>query len=173
MRFQIDIGRAVDALGGLCQIRWQGVAILLKRRHVFERKHEGLIWMWPDGVEYTLWCPRLRVGGRWNWSISSDNVTHCLGRIPRRPLRKTICEVQLEMEWNLSGYLFTFKPIRCSGGQLVQPGGRRVALWDGQGGCARAVRRGIWVEGVWRNSLPESIMPLIVGMILAQLWDYR
>ena len=172
MRFRIEAGWGVKGLKGLCQIRWQETVIPVRiHSHLgWFVSHYGVHWIWPNGIEYTLMYPiAFRIGETPEWNISSSDGRNCVGRMIHLPLRKTIVKVNARsIEWDFDGARIVEEGIRCCTRQLRQGGGRRLALWHFHYNCcAKTVREGVRVEGVWRNSLPESTVPVIVGMILA------
>jgi hypothetical protein len=141
--------------------------VLIVRRPVL---HARLDWTWPDGTEYSLIFPNLTsvLGGRL-WHIVSGERTVCSGQLANPSLRKSLLRAKVpHQEWDFHGTLILSESKGWLTHQLRQRDGRRLALW-------RPRRFGIggrW-RGVWRNSLPESDLPVIVGMILAQVHTHE
>lgn len=171
MRFRIEGGWKCTT--GACQICWQEMVLPVRYHTQFGLgiTHSGVRWIWPDGVEYRLMCPTsFRIGQTPEWYISSKDGVNVTGRLTHLPLRKTILRLSsLGIEWDLDGTIIAENARDCRTKELRVRGGRRLALWRFYNFCPRGIRQGLWVEGVWRNGLPERAVPAIAGMILATL----
>jgi hypothetical protein len=138
--------------------------VLIVKRPVL---HARLHWTWLDGTEYSLTFPASGFFGGWRWwHIISGERTICSGQLVHPSLREAICRVKPpHQEWELHGAVIISESKGCMTTQLRQRDGGRLALW-------RSRRCGfggeVW-RGVWRNNLPESDVPVILGMILAQV----
>jgi hypothetical protein len=138
--------------------------VLIVRRPVF---HARLDWTWQDGTEYSLTFPNLASAwGERSWHIISKERTICSGQLVNYSLLEVIGRAKLpHQEWDFHGNVIVPESKKRLTKQLRQRDGRRLALW-------RSRRCGfggeVW-RGVWRNSLPESDVPIILGMVLAQV----
>lgn len=169
MRFRIE--RAPKNATAFLQICWQETIVPLRFGAEYGRDFDGFRWTWPDGVVYTLMQTVSSSAGKTpEWCISSSIERRFTGRQMHLPLRKQILRVYPPgIEWGLDGKTVVEEPTACCAGQLRLRGGWRLAKWRTYYFRARGVREQVWVEGIWRNSLPKSTVPVIVGMIVATL----
>ena len=141
--------------------------LVVKRPVLYTR----LDWTWRDGTEYSLTFPNLAsvLGGR-SWDLISGERTICSGQLVLPSLREGMFRVKRpHQEWKFRGTVIISESRGCMTTQLRQRDGRRLALWHPRrfGWGAE-----VW-QGVWRNSLPEGDVPVILGMILAQVHTHK
>lgn len=133
---------------------------------VWERSSK-LSWTWWDGTDYTLVAPPYNTLKSCYWHIMSKERSVC-SRLMVFPtsLKAFLRSYPPRGEWDLNGQLVFAKGggARCCWmfpryQTLQLCNGRRLALW-----CTKLGR----IEGVLRGSLPEELVPVVFGMILAE-----
>lgn len=153
------------------QLRFQESIVSVRYPPVQRQRtfREKLAWTWPDGREYSLVVP---YGGNAPLAhIYSGESRFCSGR--------GICDTQQQVlmpgntvpivEWNLNDRVVT-----CEGGAICcrtfprtwtlrQDDGKRLVFWRARCGG---------YEGVWSESLSEDTVPIIAGIVLAQIHDW-
>jgi hypothetical protein len=137
--------------------------IFLKENVVEVRrpKRHKLVWTWPDGIEYSLLCPRCTPFKRLWWHIGSADETICSGQMLHPSLFDTFVRAAFPyIRWKFHGEIIQDEPACCSG-TLRLANGRRLAVW-------RQRRR---FEAVCRDNNPNVPLPITLGMILARLFD--
>jgi hypothetical protein len=165
MRFRIKFGWKASE-----PYRFYLDSTLIPVRRAKRSTHHELSWTWQDGTIFTLMhpltdrlCLKTIVRGLW-WRILAGDQTVCSGRMIHPPLRHAIFRAALpRIEWELAGEVVVDESgWGCCGGALRQANGRRLAVWH------RGFR---FIEVVCRDKLPHSLAPVILGMILADLYD--
>lgn len=168
MRFRIDIpgrGNAVSTL------RFQQTEIAIRYPHVQRQRthNEKLLWAWPDGPEYALIVP---YGGHTPFAqIASAESVVCtgLGVSPAQRQKPLPGKTVPMVEWNLPD-----RVVLTEGGRLCcktfprtwtlrQQDGKRLAFWLARWGG---------YEGAWSPGIPEDTVPIIAGIIVAQIHDW-
>ncbi|HUE73660.1 MAG TPA: hypothetical protein VMP01_22470 [Pirellulaceae bacterium] len=123
--------------------------------------HKEYCWTWSNQAEYSLMYPMWRKGQTPLWHIMADGQTLSSGRIEIPSiwdqLRPT---AKVQVTWQLDREILLKESTWCAARLIRQSDGRRYAVWN-------ARLRGF--EGVWRNGLVKSDVPLVFGMILASV----
>ena len=138
-----------------------------------------LSWTWWDRTDYTLIAPPYSLGRSCSWHIMLEEQIVCSRRLVfPTSLKAFLRSIPPYGEWNLNGQLVFAKvgALRC----LMFPqywtlqlcNDKRLAFWRRRiavGNKAMGVCGGF--EGVWHKSLPEAFVPIVFGMILAEIYD--
>lgn len=161
MRFRIDDRRwrvntpyRLHTVGTVTEVT---APILPKSIHYGE-----LLWTWPDGARYTLRVPMSRKGQRPEWQVCCGDDLISIGRWGDTPGWQAFLRGKgRPVEWELDGQVLIVDEAGCCGGE-VRSDGRLLAKWT---------RRARYWEGIWRNSLCESEIPIVLAVILASIHD--
>jgi hypothetical protein len=120
-------------------------------------RREQLRWTWRDGIEYRLFFPDFN---NRSYEIVAGETTICSARLAA--IR----------EWSLGGSaVFSEGVWRRCGQCLRQDSGKVFAFWRPHSWFMPGWRASF--DGVCRNGLPESLTPVLFGMILANIHPYN
>jgi len=132
---------------------------------VRRRSQTEYAWLGCDGAEFRLQFPTFSIGRKPWWHILKNDEIICSGQMVNPRFRDAMLRARLpHTEWSIGGELIYVEPWYCSG-VIRRADRRRLAVWR-----LRYCRRAS-VEIACRSGLPQNLVPVIAGMVLANLTD--
>jgi hypothetical protein len=124
-----------------------------------------IAWKWCDTPEYRLQFPIFSMGRKPVWNIVSGGRTIATGRLKQPGFRDTIFRAKLpRTEWSIGEEIVSVEPSYCSG-VIRRADHVRLAVWR------RRCYRQRAAEVVCRPVLPLTLVSIIAGLVLAQVFD--
>jgi len=120
-----------------------------------------LCWTWVDGKQYSLQCPIFSPFKSPSWQLALEGQTIYFAHMVQPSLRDILYGAMFpKCEWTSDEKKYVVEPV-CLGGTIQDQSGNKLAVWKD-----RRV-----VEVVCRAVIQNAVVPAIVGMILAILYD--
>lgn len=141
----------------------EGMIPLRRTRRLKSATHYELSWTWTDGSNFALLAPTFPIFKPYGWHVVLGEQTVCSGRMVQPGLREFFRAALPRVEWEFAGRSFYDEPGYCTS-SLRNQQGRRLAVWWHS-------RTRAQIEVACLDSLSKSDLPVILGMVLASVFD--